>query len=219
LCESEKATCGRDSAMRAKASSQRANSVASLFRNLRRAGVLKYRSSTSIAVPAARAAGSTGETCPASQAMRQAWPLGRRAAHDPEAGDGTDRGERLAAETQRGGALQVRQRGDLAGREAGYREGQVVGFDAAAVVDHADAAGPAFGELDRDALRARVEAVLHQLLEGGRGAVDDLARRDLVDEELGKRSDAAHIECYTACQHATFHIKNTKLGRHALGVG
>ena len=41
LCESANATSGRDSAMREKASSQRANSVASLFRNLRRAGVLK----------------------------------------------------------------------------------------------------------------------------------------------------------------------------------
>ena len=41
LCVSEKATAGRDSATREKASSQRANSVVSLFRNLRRAGVLK----------------------------------------------------------------------------------------------------------------------------------------------------------------------------------
>ena len=41
LCASENATWGRESAMRVKASSQRANSVASLFRNLRRAGVLK----------------------------------------------------------------------------------------------------------------------------------------------------------------------------------
>jgi len=41
LCASENATPGRDSATRENASSQRANSVASLFRNFRRAGVLK----------------------------------------------------------------------------------------------------------------------------------------------------------------------------------
>ena len=41
LCASENATPGRESAMREYASSQRPYSVASLFRNLRRAGVLK----------------------------------------------------------------------------------------------------------------------------------------------------------------------------------
>ena len=53
LCCSVKATSGRDSAMRLKASSQWANSVASDFRNLRRAGVLKYSSRISTLVPCA----------------------------------------------------------------------------------------------------------------------------------------------------------------------
>ena len=41
LCRSVNVTSGRASATRAKASAQCANSVASLLRNLRRAGVLK----------------------------------------------------------------------------------------------------------------------------------------------------------------------------------
>ena len=63
LCCSVKPARGQDSAMRRKASSQWAYSVASDFRNLRRAGVLKYRSRTSTVVPAARAAGSGEDRC------------------------------------------------------------------------------------------------------------------------------------------------------------
>src|SRR5881392_2141992 len=60
--------------MRRKSSSQCPNSVASLRRNLRRAGVLKYRSATVTVVPGARAAGSTSPMCGPS--ARIAAPCG-----------------------------------------------------------------------------------------------------------------------------------------------
>jgi hypothetical protein len=48
-------------------------------------------------------------------------------------------------------------------------------------------AGAANGDLD--AARLRVEAVLHQLLDDGRGALDDLAGGDLVDDRVGEALD------------------------------
>jgi hypothetical protein len=56
-CQTAKPTSGRASAWRRTASTQCASSVASLFRNLRRAGVLKNSSLTSTVVPRLRAAG------------------------------------------------------------------------------------------------------------------------------------------------------------------
>ena len=119
-------------------------------------------------------------------------------AHDRESCDRPDGSERLAAEAERGGALQVRERGDLAGGETRDRERQVVGLDTAAIVHDADAPRPAFGQLDGDAARAGIEAVFHQFLERRGGAVDDFSRGDLVHEELGKGAYTAHDECYTA---------------------
>src|SRR5205823_3322887 len=57
LCFRVKAACGRASAMRVKTSSQWPNSVGSVRRNLRRAGVLKYRSATTTVVPGQLAGG------------------------------------------------------------------------------------------------------------------------------------------------------------------
>ncbi len=56
-CQTAKPTSGRASAWRRTASSAWASSVASVLRNLRRAGVLKNSSCTSTVVPTARAAG------------------------------------------------------------------------------------------------------------------------------------------------------------------
>ena len=65
-------TSGRDKAARSKAVSQWPNSVASVFKNLRRAGVLKYKSLTSIMVPISRAAGSIGNSSMPLEPIRQA---------------------------------------------------------------------------------------------------------------------------------------------------
>ena len=63
LCCSVKPALLHESAMRRNASSQCAYSVASVFKNLRRAGVLKYKSRTSTVVPAASAVGSAAVSC------------------------------------------------------------------------------------------------------------------------------------------------------------
>ena len=54
------------------------------------------------------------------------------------------------------------------------------------VVAHADEAAAAALELHFDALRARIERVLHQLLDHGGRPLDHLAGRDLIDEFVGK---------------------------------
>ena len=46
-------------------------------------------------------------------------------------------------------------------------------------------------EEDVDAFGPGVEAVLHELLQGGGGALHDLARRDLVGERVGHHADQA----------------------------
>ena len=114
-------------------------------------------------------------------------------AHDGKTRHRTDRSERLAAEAERGGALEIFQRRDLAGGETRHRERQVVALDARAVIQHPHAAHAPFRELHRHRLRARVEAVLHQLLQRRRGTVDHLARGDLIHEQLGERPDESHM--------------------------
>ena len=72
------------------------------------------------------------------------------------------------------------------------REQDVVAVHSAAVVGHADELAPAV--LDRDVHRGRagVERVLHQLLDHGRGPLDDLAGRDLVGDGAGENGDGWH---------------------------
>ena len=76
-CQIAKPTSGRASAWRRTASMQCASSVASVFRNLRRAGVLKNSSFTSTVVPMARAA---GRSSPLRASSRKALAAGRRCA-------------------------------------------------------------------------------------------------------------------------------------------
>ncbi len=71
LCDSEKATSGRARAMRLTTSAQWPYSVCSDLRNLRRAGVLKYRSWTSMVVPQAPDEGATVPRC--EPTISQAW--------------------------------------------------------------------------------------------------------------------------------------------------
>ena len=86
-------------------------------------------------------------------------------------------------------ALEVVDGGDLAGRVTRQRERQLIALDAAAVVAHAAQSRAALFDLDLDAARAGIEAVLDQLLEHGRRALDDLAGGDLMDELFGKDAD------------------------------
>ena len=66
-CQMAKPTSGRASAWRRTASMQWANSVASVFKNLRRAGVLKNSSFTSTVVPVLWAAGVSSPVRPSSK--------------------------------------------------------------------------------------------------------------------------------------------------------
>ena len=99
--------------------------------------------------------------------------------------DRGDRGQRFAAEAVAGDALQIVERGDLAGGMAGERQRQVVGFDAGAVVGDADQPDAAFLQLHVDFRRAGVEAVLEQFLEHRSGPLHDFAGGNLADEQVG----------------------------------
>ena len=74
----------------------------------------------------------------------------------------------------------------------GDRERKIVLVDAAAVVAHADQARAAGFDVDLDASRAGIEAVLDQLLDDRGRPLDDFAGGDLVDELSGKLMDARH---------------------------
>ena len=119
------------------------------------------------------------------RAVRIAGPA--RSQREPA--DRGDRGQRLAAEAERGHGFQVVERGDLAGGVARHRQRQLVRGDAAAVVADADQAHAAFLQIDVDAAGAGVERVLDQLLDHRRRAFDDLAGGDLVDQGVGKLAD------------------------------
>jgi hypothetical protein len=122
-----KPTSGRASAWRRTASMQCASSVASVLRNLRRAGVLKNSSLTSTVVPVARAAGRSSPLR-ASSRKALAWP-GQRdsmAARTPRRWRPAPR-----REAHGGHRFQVLQRADLAGGVAAQRQRQFLAGDAA----------------------------------------------------------------------------------------
>ena len=96
----------------------------------------------------------------------------------------TDR-QRFATEAKGRDTLKIVERRDLAGGVARYRQRQVFGRNAAAIVTDADQADAAFLEVDVDAPRTRIKRVLDQFLDHGSGSLDDFACSDLVDEGVG----------------------------------
>ena len=72
---------------------------------------------------------------------------------------------------------------------ARQRERQLGGGNSAAVVAHAREPHAARFDFHLDALRAGVEAVLHQLLDDGSRPLDDLAGGDLIDEVIVEDAD------------------------------
>ena len=84
--------------------------------------------------------------------------LGGRGQLDP--GDGGDRGERLAPESEGGDPLQVLEAADLARRVAIERQEGVVALHPGSVVGDGDPTLTAAGQLDPDRRPARVEGVL-----------------------------------------------------------
>ena len=57
-----------------------------------------------------------------------------------------------------------------------------------AVVPHFDPRPPAVAKIDRDLVGAGIDCILDELLDGVGGPLDDLARRDLIDE-LGRQPE------------------------------
>ena len=66
------------------------------------------------------------------------------------------------------------------------RQRQIVGLDAGTIVAHADQARTAILDIDFNAPRPGVKAVLDEFLDHRCGALDDLASGDLVDEFSGE---------------------------------
>src|SRR5262249_4755724 len=107
-------------------------------------------------------------------------------------GDGTDRRQALAAESQGADGEQFAGVAQFAGGVGGEGQRQVVGLDAAAVIDDAEEVEAALADLDVESTGAGVDAVLEQFLEHAGGPLDDLARGDLSDDVIGQDLDATH---------------------------
>jgi hypothetical protein len=123
--------------------------------------------------------------------------VARRATGQSELRDGRDAGECLAAKAEAQHAFEVVERGDLAGGMAGQSELEVVARDALAIVADLDLLDTARLQIDLHAAGACIQAVFQQLLERCGGAVDDFARGDLIDQQLGQalnRHDGAIID-------------------------
>jgi hypothetical protein len=84
-------------------------------------------------------------------------------------GDATDGGQRLAAEAERADLEQVVGIAQFARDVVAERQRQVVGVDAAAVIDDADQIGAALLGLDVNACAAGVDGVLQQFLDDAGG--------------------------------------------------
>jgi hypothetical protein len=75
---------------------------------------------------------------------------------------------------------------------ARHGERQFPARNAATVVADPDELHAAAGELDADLARAGVDAVLDEFLERRRRSIDDFARGDLADEQIGQYLDGRH---------------------------
>jgi hypothetical protein len=109
---------------------------------------------------------------------------------DGEAADRGNRGQRLAAKTQRADVGQVVV-GQLGGAVALDRKTKLVGRHADPVVDHGDERAATLLQGHRDTPRAGIERVLDQLLHGARRTLDHLACGDAVDERRGQATQGA----------------------------
>mgnify|MGYP007106197413 CR=1 FL=1 len=114
-----------------------------------------------------------------------------------EAGDGGDGGKGLAAKAKGADAFDVVHVLDLAGGVAFDGEEGVVAVHAAAVVGDAEEFLAAVDGFDFDVGGPGVDGVFDEFLEGGGGALDDFAGRDLVDHMVGEDADRrgrGHVE-------------------------
>jgi hypothetical protein len=78
----------------------------------------------------------------------------------------------------------------LVGGVAGEGQGQIVGVDAAAVIDDLDEVAATVPDFDIDASAAGIDGVFQQFLDDAGGSFDDFAGDDLVDERMGADASA-----------------------------
>jgi hypothetical protein len=121
------------------------------------------------------------------------------AAGQRQARDRGDRGQRFAAEAERGHTFEVVERGDFRGGVAGQRQREFILGDAAAVVGNADQFDAAFLQLNLDRLAAGVEGVFEQFLENGGGSFDHFASGNLADQQVGEAGDGRHRRIIPEC--------------------
>ncbi len=94
--------------------------------------------------------------------------------------DCRDTRQSLPAEAQRPDMHQIVHRSDLTGRMAQERAWHLVPLDSASVICNPYKRSPAVRYLHNDSRRPGVNGILRQLLDHGCGALDHLARRDLI---------------------------------------
>ena len=111
---------------------------------------------------------------------------------ESQVGDSRDAGQRLAAKTHACNALEIVECGDLARGVTGERKPELLFADAVAVVADLEQLDAAAGELHADVMRAGVEAVLQQFLEGRGRPLHYLARGDLVDQQVRQNANRSH---------------------------
>jgi hypothetical protein len=105
---------------------------------------------------------------------------------------GRNRRQRLAAKTQRRNRLQIRGCGNLGRRVPCDGKDEIFALDSSAVVGNANELDSAASKFDIDRPRLRIEAVLEQLLQRRRGALDHLAGGDLVDQRISEQPYRGH---------------------------
>ena len=125
---------------------------------------------------------------PAFHRQRPGMRLAGVAGGDVELGYRADRGQRLAAESERTDAQQVLVV-ELGGGVALDRESEIGVGHAAAVVGDGDLSPAAAVGENIDPARAGVDGILDQFLDHARRTLDHLAGGDAVDDLFGQLSD------------------------------
>ena len=119
-----------------------------------------------------------------------AWPAGRDCSSNLR--HAADRGQRFAAKAERADAEEIVGVVQFAGGVAGKGQRQIVGVDAAAVVDDANQFDAALLDFDIDARAAGVNGVFEQFLDDAGRPLDDLASGDLGDDVGRKLANSRH---------------------------
>src|SRR5207253_1875888 len=133
--------------------------------------------------------------------------------------DAADRRQRLAAKTERLDAEQVVRIPQFARGVAGERERQIVGQDAAAVVDDANQLGAALLDVDVDARAAGVDAVFQQFLDDAGRPLDDFAGGDLGDHGVRQLLDTTHKNHGIHGKHGKENARGQRMTRSYWSLG